>query len=357
MPANHPRRPRRARDRTPTPTSVHDASFDDLASSLGVERATSVYRSLYRSSRPPTEADPVVVRAAEGLGLTLDPLVPIAVEVGSMATKHLFRLADGASVETVAITRRTGVTACVSSQVGCAFRCAFCASGQDGLARHLSPGEIVQQVLALGPRITRVVFMGIGEPLHNADNVLAAIRILRDRRGLGLSTRGITISTIGPPAALRRLREEHLAINLTVSLHATDDVVRHELIPGARQHRIADVIARSRSWAERHNRPVTYVYLLLPGVNDADADLARLVEWFADAPARVNLMRWNPVDGDRRFARADDRLLSRFRRGLVDGGVEVAVRDTQGLDVDAACGQLRARRRTSGGRATNPPEG
>ncbi len=341
MPPSDRARPRRAT--RPPRRSLFDLSFDEIADLEDPETAGDVYRSLYRHRR--TTA--TVRRVARTHDLTTSALPLQAVERGSMTTKHLFGLPDGSSVETVAITRRTGTTACVSSQVGCAFRCAFCASGQDGLTRHLSPGEIVQQVLQLGTRINRVVFMGIGEPLHNDDNVLAAIRILRDRRGRGLSTRGITISTIGPPAALRRLREEHLGINLTISLHATDDAVRRELIPGARAHRIEEVIDGSQSWAERHGRPVTYVYLLLPGHNDTDEDLDRLIGWFADRPARVNLMRWNPVDGEQRFLRADDRLLARFRRALVDARVDTAVRDTQGLDVDAACGQLRARRMRS----------
>ncbi len=328
-----------ARAARPAPRSVYDLSFEEYADRLGTDTAAAVYRSLYRSRR----LTGAVRDAARTLDLSTAPLELLTVERGAMTSKHLFGLPDGSSVESVAITRRTGVTACVSSQVGCAFRCAFCASGQNGLTRHLSSGEIVQQVLQLGRRINRVVFMGIGEPLHNADRVLAAIRILRDRRGRGLSTRGITISTIGPPAALQRLREEHLAINLTVSLHATDDVLRHELIPGARAHRIEEVIAASQSWAERHRRPVTYVYLLLPGRNDTDADLDRLAGWFAGRPARVNLMRWNPVDGEQRFRRANDAVLARFRRGLIAAGVTTAVRDTQGLDVDAACGQLRAR--------------
>lgn len=258
---------------------------------------------------------------------------------GSRSEKILFGLDDGYAIESVLIRRRDGHTACVSSQVGCAFSCQFCASGQAGLKRNLSAAEIVEQVVRLGPRVNRVVFVGIGEPLNNYDNVLDAIRILRDRRGLNFPTTGITISTIGIPKALQRLREEHLAINLTISLHATTQAVRDRLIPGARRHDIREVIARALSWAERHNRIVTFVYLVLPGINDSMADAQRLASLFIDRPARVNLMRWNPVDAIP-LQRTSDHMLSFFRHHLERAGVAVVVRDTQGMDIDAACGQL-----------------
>jgi 23S rRNA (adenine2503-C2)-methyltransferase len=181
--------------------------------------------------------------------------------------------------------------------------------------------------------------MGIGEPLNNYDNVLKAIRILRDRRGMDFPTTGITISTIGIPKALRNLREEHLGINLTISLHATTQDVRDRLIPGARKHDITQVVDRALSWAHRHNRTVTFVYLLLPGINDDFADAERLASMFTGQPARVNLMRWNPVESIS-LGRTSDRSLNLFRTRLERAGVPVVVRDTQGMDIDAACGQL-----------------
>lgn len=272
-------------------------------------------------------------------GFELRSLRKIAHERGGRSQKVLFGLHDGYAVESVLIRRRDGHTACVSSQVGCAFACQFCASGQAGLKRNLSAGEIVEQVVQLGPKVNRIVFMGIGEPLNNYEHVMKAIRILRDRRGMNFPTTGITLSTIGIPKALKRLREEHLAINLTISLHATTQEVRDRLIPGSRKHDINEVISGASSWADRHNRTVTFVYLVLPGINDTLADAKRLARLMDKRNARVNLMRWNPVDGVA-LARTSDRSLGLFREVLDRAGVPVVVRDTQGRDISAACGQL-----------------
>ena len=320
------------------PRSVHDFGFDEAEALVGPRAAAMAYRQLYRERRrrsPQIAAllDAAGIEAASGLSRH-------RVEEGSTSAKTVFGLPDGAAIEAVRIRRRTGMTACVSSQVGCAFGCTFCASGRLGLQRQLRAGEIVQQVLELGPRINRLVFMGIGEPLHNYGEVLRAIRILRDRRGLGLKTSGITISTIGIPKRLRQLREEHLKINLTISLHATTDEVRRRLIPGAKAFTIDDVVGASQRWAERHNRTVTYVYLLLPGINDTGADADRLIHLLGRRRARVNLMRWNPVLGGAVYRRIDDAGLTRFKRRLERHGVPTVVRDTQGRDIDAACGQL-----------------
>ena len=272
-------------------------------------------------------------------GVVLRGLRRIAHERGGRSQKILFGLDDGYAVESVLIRRHDGHTACISSQVGCAFACRFCASGQAGLKRNLSAGEIVEQVVQLGPKVNRIVFMGIGEPLNNYEQVMQAIRILRDRRGMDFPTTGMTLSTIGIPKALAQLREEHLAINLTISLHATTQEVRDRLIPGSRKHDIGEVIARAASWAERHNRLVTFVYLVLHGINDSLADARRLAGLMSGLKARVNLMRWNPVDGVA-LERTSDHSLALFREVLVRADVPVVVRDTQGRDISAACGQL-----------------
>lgn len=303
---------------------------------VGEGTPTVAYRDIFfRHDDVPRE----LRRWAEDRGIRLRSLSRIRCERGKRSQKVLFGLSDGYAVESVLIRRRDGFTACVSSQVGCAFSCLFCASGQAGLRRNLERHEIVEQVVRLGPKVNRVVFMGIGEPLNNYENVLSAIRIMRDRDGMRLPTTGITISTIGIPKALVRLREEHLGINLTISLHATTQDVRDRLIPGSRKHDLHEVVERAISWAERHNRIVTFVYLLLPGVNDDRGDAARLARMLVGRPARLNLMRWNPVESVD-LDRSPDRQLHRFRQWLVRAGVPVVVRDTQGADIDAACGQL-----------------
>ncbi|MGO9956465.1 MAG: 23S rRNA (adenine(2503)-C(2))-methyltransferase RlmN [Solirubrobacteraceae bacterium] len=321
----------------PSTPSIFDLTYDELAARVGEPNALEVFQDVYARRRPLSAKVATVLQSSDiGLG----GLQLVEQTAGSMTSKFIFAVSDGAAIETVSIKRRTGYTACVSSQVGCAMGCRFCASGRLGLKRHLSSGEIIEQVLGLGLRINRIVFMGIGEPLHNYDQVIRAIRTLRDRRGANFQTSGITISTIGVPKGLRRLREEHIKINLTISLHATLDDDRHRLIPGSKKESVAEVVALSQSWATRHGRPVTYVYLLLPGINDSEADAKRLIHWFRDRPARINLMRWNPVEGGDVYQRIDDRGLSRFRARLVSGGVPAVVRDTQGRDIEAACGQL-----------------
>jgi 23S rRNA (adenine2503-C2)-methyltransferase len=282
-----------------------DLDYERFAELNAMTESSIEYRDLFS----PHEDVPRALRTwAEERGITARGLVRRERVAGGMSQKLLFGLRDGYAIETVLIRRREGFTACVSSQVGCAFRCQFCASGQAGLKRNLTPGEIVEQVVRLGRKVNRIVFMGIGEPLNNYGNVLRAIRILRDRRGLDFRTTGITISTIGIPKALAALREEHLGINLTISLHATTDEVRGLLIPGARKHAIGEVVERALSWGRRHNRV-------------------------------VNLMRWNEVDG-LYFRRIADRRLVQFRNGLVRAGIPAVVRDTQGNRIDAACGQL-----------------
>ena len=312
------------------------AAFEAIAKGepAGTESGAGItYRDLFRPISPRLEV------WAHAHGVELRGLRPLRRERGGHSVKHLFGLRDGYAVETVRIRRFDGATACVSSQVGCAVGCTFCASGRGGIKRNLEAGEIVEQVVRLGSGINRIVFMGIGEPLHNYDNVLRAIRILRDRRGIGFPASGITVSTIGPPDALRKLREEHLALNLTVSLHATTQEIRDRIVPGARRHRLEYVVEGGLSWAGRHGRIVTFAYLLLPGINDAQADAVRLARMLQGQPARVNLMRWNPVD-DVGLSRIGDATLARFRAQLAEHGIPVVVRDTQGRDINAACGQL-----------------
>lgn len=326
---------------THQPNSPYDFEFEELVELLeSSSDASTLFESLYGSRH--RGSDDTLGRLGESVASRLRT---VSVERGRMSSKYLFELdrTGGVAIEAVRIKRRTGATACVSTQAGCAAGCTFCASGADGLIRNLSAGEIVEQVVALGDEVNRVVYMGVGEPLMNLEAVLKSMRILRDRRGLALPTSGMTISTIGDPAGLRRLREVHMRFNLTISLHATRDDVRHRLMPGTSRHCVEDVVAAAKDWSVRHNRCVTYAYLVFPGLNDARSDIRRLKKWFAGGGGRVNLMRWNSVQERAPLPVARDRDLHRMLEALTLGGVEAGVRDTQGLDVHGACGQLRLR--------------
>lgn len=334
--------------RIDVPTSSYDFEIGELTKLLDSEpNARRLFKSLYVNRSP--ASDDVLVHLGESVAPRLRT---VSVERGRMSSKYLFEIdgAGGVAVEAVRIKRRSGATACVSTQAGCAMGCSFCASGANGLVRNLTAGEIVEQVMALGPEVNRVVYMGVGEPLMNLDAVLKSMRILRDRQGLALPTSGMTVSTIGGLAGLKRLREVHMKFNLTISLHATRDDVRHRLMPGTSRYRTEDVVAAAKDWSLRHNRHVTYAYLVFPGLNDARSDVRQLTKWFAGGGGRVNLMRWNPVRERTPLPVARDRDLHRMRETLTLGGVEAGVRDTQGLDIHGACGQLRLRHAPRGQR-------
>lgn len=253
-------------------------------------------------------------------------------------TKYLFELHDQNRIETVCIKRRTGVTVCVSTQVGCAVKCAFCASGKNGLIRNLTEYEIVQQVTCVKERVNRIVFMGIGEPLHNYKSVIKSIHILRDRSGLNFPTDGITISTVGPLVQLKKLREEHLKIQVVLSLHATTQPVRDNLVPGMRNNSIEDTVNLIISYGKRHNRKITIAYLLLPGINDKSTDVKQLSQWFSDENVRINLLTLNKTTGN--FSSPTSKQLQRFKRRLESLGLEVTIRESRGQNIQAACGQL-----------------
>ena len=272
-----------------------------------------------------------------------------------MTRKTLWRAADGSFVESVLMRYPGRVTMCVSSQAGCGMACPFCATGQAGLTRNLSTGEIVTQVfngargLARGEmaggrgRISNVVFMGMGEPLANYPNVLAAIRRLADPvpDGLGISQRAITVSTVGLVPAIRKLAAQGLSVRLAVSLHAPDDELRDELVPVNRRWKVAEVLDAAWGYAAATGRRVSIEYAMIRDINDqawrADA-LARLL---AGRLAHVNLIPLNPTPGSK-WTASDPGVAAEFEARLADRGVPVTVRDTRGREIDGACGQLAA---------------
>jgi 23S rRNA (adenine2503-C2)-methyltransferase len=272
-----------------------------------------------------------------------------------MTRKTLWRAFDGVLVESVLMRYPDRVTLCVSSQAGCGMNCPFCATGQAGLTRNLSTAEIVDQVVssardlargtvAGGPgRISNIVFMGMGEPLANYKRVLAAIRRITDPvpDGLGISQRGITVSTVGLVPAIEKLTAERMQVRLAVSLHAPDDELRDELVPVNHRWKVAEVLDAAWRYADTTGRRVSIEYALIRDINDQAwrADLlGRLV---AGRLAHVNLIPLNPTPGSKWTASRPE-VEREFVRRLRSHGVSVTVRDTRGREIDGACGQLAA---------------
>jgi 23S rRNA (adenine2503-C2)-methyltransferase len=253
---------------------------------------------------------------------------------------------DAATSECVLIPDEKRRTACVSSQVGCPVGCAFCASGQGGLQRQLSPGEIVEQAMRIrqlcdeAHPLSNVVFMGMGEPLANYGSVLAAVRIINGESGMNIGARKITISTVGLPPQIRKLAKEGLQVNLAISLHAPNDALRKQLIPGAKKILISDLVAAGREFFETTGREVTLEYLLLAGVNDELDHAHQLTKICRQMRCNVNLIRYNPVAA-LGYERPMSFAAHKFADEMRSRGVNVHVRKSRGMDIDAACGQLR----------------
>jgi 23S rRNA (adenine2503-C2)-methyltransferase len=256
--------------------------------------------------------------------------------------KYVFELSDDKCIETVCIKRRTGITACVSTQVGCPVRCTFCESGRNGLIRNLSASEIVQQIIFLEETVNRIVFMGIGEPLYNYDALIKSIHILRDRNGIDFPTDGISVSTVGPIKFLKKLREEHIKIQLVLSLHAANQKTRNYIIPGMSGNEINETVEAALSYSRRHNRKLTIAYLLLPGINDKYADIKQLVEWFKHENVMINLLEYNKTNRGI-LKNANKKEIEHFKNNLENHGIEVKVRVSRGRNIKAACGQLASK--------------
>ncbi len=265
--------------------------------------------------------------------------------------KWLFRLADGNCIESVFIPEDERSTLCISSQVGCMLNCTFCSTARQGFNRNLDTSEIIGQVLmasrllgrtAGSPRpISNVVLMGMGEPLLNYDNVVRAMRIMLDDFGFGLSKRRITLSTAGMVPAIRQLRED-CDVSLAVSLHASADKLRNELVPLNRKYPISELLAACRDYAGEGRRRVTFEYVMLAGVNDSDEHARQLARCLKGVPAKINLIPFNPFPSTRYQRSSVDRI-NRFFELLNQAGIVTITRKTRGDDIDAACGQLAGR--------------
>ncbi len=269
--------------------------------------------------------------------------------------KYLFSLTEGDEVESVMIKQPTRMTLCVSSQVGCALACQFCQTGTMGLKRHLLTEEIMHQVMGVlvdsgenyGDTFSNMVFMGMGEPLHNFENVSRALTILTDPYGLAISARKITVSTAGLLPAIQRFFSEKVPANLAVSLNATDDEVRSQVMPINKRYPIASLLDTLRSVDIPTRKRITIEYVMLKGVNDRVEDLKRLPKLLKGIPAKINLIPYN-MNADLGFQAPDDKDVMLWQRELMKHHFVVTVRWSKGRDIDAACGQLVTKSKRKG---------
>lgn len=256
--------------------------------------------------------------------------------------KYLLRLADGQIVETVGIPTDNRLTVCVSTQVGCPMACDFCATGKGGFKRNLTRSEIVDQVLTVQEdfqrRVSNIVFMGMGEPLLNLDNVLGAIHSIN--KDIGIGQRNLTVSTVGIRNRIRQFAQNNLQVTLAVSLHAPNQALRTQLIPSAHSYPIEDLLAECREYVEITGRRATFEYILLAGVNDLPEHALELSRRLRGFQSHVNLIPYNPIS-EVDYQRPKTERINNFVKVLKDKHIAVSVRYSRGLEADAACGQLR----------------
>jgi 23S rRNA (adenine2503-C2)-methyltransferase len=263
--------------------------------------------------------------------------------------KFLWKLPDGSLVESVLICSGERRTVCVSSQVGCPAKCAFCASGQRGFFRNLRPVEIIEQVLQINSwlapkdeRVSHIVYMGMGEPMKNYDPVMKSIRHLTSKETLNLSQRRITVSTVGIVEGIKRFSDEDLKVNLVLSLHAPNQQIRQRIIPYARKYPLKDIMEAMEEFSQKTSRDVTYEYVMLAGINDHPDHAHELAHLLHGKQCTVNLIPYNPVQG-LRLRRPEKRAIKQFRSVLFGSRIVNTCRYTKGDDIAAACGQLALR--------------
>jgi len=337
----------------PSPTR-YELTREQFAEVLGGEpkyRVDQIWDGLYTQLANPADITnlPRRLRAelSESLPFALNPVTESVSENGD-TIKFLWELAGGSKIETVLMLYPDRATVCVSSQAGCAMGCGFCATGQAGFTRHLTVGEIVEQVVRAAQRakesnrrVSNVVFMGMGEPMANLDNVWHSVE--RIHGDLGLSARHITISTVGVIPGIRSLQDRPLPVNLAVSLHAANDRLRDELVPINRRYPIADLLSACTDYLAVKNRRVSFEWAMIAGVNDRDSDARELAALCRQLSphGHVNLIPLNPTPGYPTVG-SSPRRVQEFRDLLESLGTNATVRRNRGTDIDAACGQLAA---------------
>ena len=317
-----------------------------------------IYKKYARSFEEMTNL-PQAMRAGLAATTTLTPLKPVTQRVSKAGDtqKVLFQMPDGEKVEAVLMLYDRRRTLCISSQAGCAMGCSFCATARGGLRRNLTAGEIVAQVLFFArylldaderPKmrvkrpttVTNIVLMGMGEPMHNYENVWTAIRRLTAADGFGLGARHITLSTVGLIPMIDRMADEGLQVNLAVSLHAPNNDLRSKLVPPSRRYPVDDLLASVRRYITKTNRRVTFEYALMRGTNDSPALAEDLADKLQGILCHVNLIPLNPIP-DSPFQPTSDKDTQRFADILSARGISTTVRIRRGIEIDAGCGQLR----------------
>lgn len=261
--------------------------------------------------------------------------------------KNAIQLFDGRIVESVLIPVKERTTACVSSQVGCSLDCLFCATAKLARMRNLNPDEIFDQVVAIDQQskayfdrpLSNIVFMGMGEPLMNYNNVLMAIDKITSPEGLGMSPRRITLSTSGIPKLIKKMADDEVQFNLAVSLHAALQETREKIMPFAEKFPLEDLLESLSYWYEKTNKRITYEYVVWKGINDDMAHIRALVDFCKKVPSKVNLIEYNAI-GEDQFQQADKEVIDRYIEYLTAAHVTATVRRSRGKDIDAACGQL-----------------
>ena len=333
---------------------IKSLSLEELEaemSGLGSEkfRALQVYKWLWQRGVRSFDEMTNIAKSAR-VGLAERFYIPWLDCVGVLeskdgTTKFLWKTEEGQQIESVLIPDEDRLTLCVSSQVGCAMACTFCLTGDLGLKRHLRPSEIANQPLQIrsglagDTRITNVVMMGMGEPLHNYDNLVAALRTYLSEDGLGFSHRKITVSTVGLVPAMQKLTND-LPVNLAVSLNATTEEQRREVMPITRKYSMAELLEACRNLPIMSHKRITFEYVMMAGFNDAMEDAARLVKLLRGIKSKVNLIPYNENPDRESIKRPPEARVRAFQTYLVNHGVQCSVRSTRGVDISAACGQL-----------------
>jgi 23S rRNA (adenine2503-C2)-methyltransferase len=353
---------------SPAPTrpldlaALEPAELEQALETMGAARfhAGQIYRWIHR--RGVTDLDKMTdlsreLRAAlKESAVISTPKIARKDVSADGTTKYLLELEDGALIESVFIPDTPSQTFCISSQVGCAMKCGFCLTGKMGIIRNLTAGEIVAQARVLAKDLElldqtfNIVMMGMGEPLHNYDEVMKSLRMLGAEQGFGMASKRITLSTVGVVPAIERLANEEFMPNLAISLHATTEAQRNELVPINRKYGLAMLLDACRKFPVKKRGRITFEYVLLNEVNDTPEDARRLVKLLHGIKGKVNLLPLNAAPGIP-FERPSDERVNRFAKILADSGVTVSVRKSRGRDIRAACGQLiveGARRKSPG---------